>query len=326
MAKIHPETLRTLRERRGLKSQAELAKATQGRNKVGLATIKRIEASGAEYEARADTVQSLARTLEVSVEELAAPPQDRRELGKARVLGYRVLKGLVRAENALSFDMVEHLYGVPADRQIAMAPLLFALMAEGSLAWRREQLAAIDEAAEKLASVARSAGHLSFAYAVSAESGSSVERESIERHDLFGRHAPDDAYHKGYDPNTNNPFVDYLRTFAKRIESDDIQIDLDIFEDLPEYRIGASVIEGITGDNRLAYYAMSRGHAKIKDIPEHHLGEDEEDGRIAWMVSRIPEKEREALREEERNLEALRKKLGIDLSETVDHAPSSEPC
>ena len=79
------------------------------------------------------------------------------------MLGYRVLNELVRAENALSFDMVEHLYGVPADRQIVVAPLLFALAAEGSLAWRKEKVAAIDEAVEKLATLAGSAGHLSFA-------------------------------------------------------------------------------------------------------------------------------------------------------------------
>ena len=227
------------------------------------------------------------------------------------------------------------------DSQIAIAPLLVALMAEGSFAWRRERLAAIDEAVEKLDSLARSAGHLSFAYAAAAEEGSAYEDESIERRDVFGHHASDRAYDRGYDPTTNNPFVDYLRAFATRVKSGDILVGPEIFDDLPKYWIGASAVEKITGSDRLAesgpffaasditslaQYAMTRGHAKIKDIPEDLLGEGRKEERIAWMVSRIPEKEREALREEEVKLEALRKKLNIDLSETAARAPSPEPC
>ena len=329
MVAIHPETLKTLRNRSGL-SQKALAGATQGRHRVGVATIKRIEASDMPRDVRSHTAQCLARALGISVEELSGEPRDDGESeGKLRFFGYRPIKGAIKAENALSFEMVEHLYGVPVDRQIAVAPLLLALMAEGSLAWRREKLAAIDEAVEKLDSLASSAGHLSFAYAVGAANGSIAERESIEKRDLFGRQASDFAYQKGYNPNENNPFVDYLRTLATRIEFDDNQIDIDsdIFsDDLPDYRIGASVVEKTAGDDRQAYYAMSRGHAKVKDIPEDLLGEDRKDERIAWMILRIPDKEREALEAEERKLEALRKKLNIDLSETADRAPSPESC
>ncbi len=324
MVAIHAEILKTLRKRSGLTQEA-LAKE----GKVGIATIKRIEAAEETYEARSLVAERLARALGVAVEALSGEPLDDREgESKLRFFGYRPIKGAVRAENALSFDMVEHLYGVPADRQIAVAPLLFALAAEGSLAWRKEKLTVIDEAVKRLATLAESAGHLSFAHADRVGEGSDWERESIERRDLFGRHASDRAYDQGYDPNTHNPFVDYLRMFAKRIESDDIQIeiDLDIFNELPRYGIGERIIEEATGDDRRAYYAMSRGHVRVRDIPQGLLGEERKDERIAWLISHIPEKEREALEEEERELEALRKKLNIDLSATADPAPSPESC
>ena len=72
----HSEILRTLRKRRRLSQQA-LAEATRGRNKVGVATIKRIEAADGEYEAHSRVAKALAQALHVSVEDLAKEPQDR---------------------------------------------------------------------------------------------------------------------------------------------------------------------------------------------------------------------------------------------------------
>ena len=108
MVPIHPEILKSLRKRSGLPSQEALAKAS----KVGVATIKRIEASEEAYEARSLVAERLAHALGISIEELSGEPVDDGESeGKLRFLGYRPIKGAVRAENALSYDMVEHLTG-----------------------------------------------------------------------------------------------------------------------------------------------------------------------------------------------------------------------
>ena len=325
MVTIHPEILKGLRKRSGLSSQEALARAS----KVGVATIKRIEASEEAYEARSLVAERLAHALGVTVEALSGEPGENRKGERIlRYLGYRQVKPLLDSDTALSCDVVEHLYGVPADRQIALAPLLFALMAEGSLAWRQEQIDAVDEAAKKLSSLSESARHLSFVANGDIDIGSGLEHESIAKRDVFGFHIHEDSYQKGYDPNETNPFADYLRSFAERVQSDDIQIDvgLDIIDGLPRYRIGEDLTEEMTGEDRLALYAMSRGHARMKDIPEALLGEDGKEDRIAWMVSRIPGKERKEFEEQEREFEALRKKVGIDLSGTTGDAPSPEPC
>lgn len=319
MVAIHPEILKTLRKRAGLSQQA-LADATQGRNKVGIATIKRIEAANRTYEARPRIADGLAKALQVPVEDLGNEPQAPQTIDRhLRNLGYRRIKRTLDSDTALAFDMVERLYGIPSKCQIDMAPLLVALMAEGSLAWRREQLAAIDEATEKLRSLGDSAGHLCFVNAVwRTENGAHGERESIEQRDLFGRSVSDEAYELGWDPEMSNPFVDYLRQFAREVGVDKVTIEEEIFGDFPTYKIAEDEVENLTGGDALAKHSISRGHAKISDIPEDLLVEDRRGDRIAWIVSRVPEKERKEYEEWEVEWKAI-----LNLGSTT---VSSESC
>ena len=319
MVAIHPEILKTLRKRAGLSQQA-LADTTQGRNKVGIATIKRIETVEGTYETRPRIAEGLAQALGVSVQDLSEEPRDVRAAERTlRSWGYRRIKALLDSKTALAFDMVERLYGISPQQQIDMAPLFTALLAEGSLTWRREQLGVIDEAVEKLDTVGSSSGHLHFAYAAGTENGSRVERKSIEKRDLFGLYLLENGWQLSFPGDEEvNPIAAYLRHFAQKVGAKEVAIEEEAVDGaFPNYWIAEDEIEAITGGSNLARHAMSRGHARIKDIPEDLLGEDRKDDRIAWMVSRIPEKERG-------DVEALRKKLNIDLSETADPALSPE--
>ncbi len=316
MVAVHPETLRALRKRSGL-SQKALADATQGRHTaVGVATIKRIEALDTPRDVRQHTADCLARALGVAVEELSREPEDSEKTEReARVVGYRLLREVVRAETTLALDMVDHLYGISPKDQIAMAPLFAALLAEGSLARRKERLAEVEEKFADLEAL----GGRAFTHAYNRFWDSvHYERGSIEEREIFGSEAWEES-HFGYEYEENNAFVAYLTELADKVDAGNINIESEWGYDFPSYEIGGSVIEEVTGDDRWAGYAMSRGHARIKDIPEDLLGEDRKDDRIAWMASRIPENER-------KELEALRKKLNIDLSETADPAPSPESC
>ena len=137
---IRPETLKSLRERKGL-SQAKLeARSDEMRQKVGIATIKRIETwtETDMYMASTTVAERLAKVLGVDVEALAkAPSADSPDLSKKlRKLGMRQLRVAVHENTSLAFRMVEHLYNIPVRAQIEMAPLCMALLAEGSLVWR----------------------------------------------------------------------------------------------------------------------------------------------------------------------------------------------
>ena len=300
---IKSETLKAFRSRHSM-SQADLSRATDGNERVSVSTIKRIESANGEYDANARIVKKLAEVLKVQPEDLTKEPQppqaqdddDRKKL--LRESGYSPLKAVVDGETALAFQMVELLYGIPIRSQILMAPLFSALLAEGSFAWRRERLEAIDAAANELMS--QGGGSFSFANAVCrVQNGARDEEDSISKRDLFGKEVGEDTYDLGFDPSKNNPFADYLQDFATASRAENIAFDPDEFGDwktpegLPEYRIAPDVIEKLTGGDYWAEFALLRGFARLRDIPENLRGENVADTRIEWLASQVPTEERE---------------------------------
>lgn len=292
---IHPETLKAYRTRKHW-TQEQLADATRGPHKVSLPTIKRIESTKANtYPANDRVAEALAKVLGISVEDLAKGPSETGDHEESlRKFGYRPLRTMIDAETALAFNMVQHIYGIPVRSQIEMAPLFAALLAEGSLAWRRKRVEAIEEASSKLQELG--GGHYSFVYAAwRVDEGTAEEHESIIKRDLFGVQASEQAFDCGYDRSANNPFADYLEKFANEAQAQTITFDKDFgwktSEGLPAYRIGADIIERLTADDPDAEYALLRGHVRLKDIPEELRSDDKEAERVAWMIARIPDEE-----------------------------------
>ena len=66
----------------------------------------------------------------------------------------------------LAYDLVSHRYGPTRAEIVELAPLLFTLLAEGCLAWRRERLEKVREAAAGLRELAEGASQLYFARAI----------------------------------------------------------------------------------------------------------------------------------------------------------------
>lgn len=320
---IHPEALKAFRARMHL-TQDQLADATRGPNRVSLPTIKRIEGTkdGA-YPANDRVAATLAKALRVSVEDLSRVPSKSEDLEESlRKRGYRPLRTMIDEETSLAFNMVQDIYGIPIRSQIVMAPLFAALLAEGSLAWRRKRVAAIEEASANLQELG--GGHCSFVGAVwRVDEGADGERKSIGKRDLFGIHVSEAAFDLGYDRSTNNPFADYLEVFAGEVQSETVRIDKEFGwktgEGLPDYRVGADIIERLTGDDPDAEYALLRGHVRMKDIPDDLLGHDKEGERVAWMIERIPPEELAARKAEADELAAL-----IGLDENGNDAPSPD--
>ena len=295
---IRPDTLRALRERRGL-SQAKLeVRSEEMRQKVGIATIKRIEtwSETEAYMANATVAERLAKVLGVSVGDLANEPKadDIDRTKELRKVGMRQLRTAVHENTALGFRMVEHLYGIPIRAQIEMAPLCMALLAEGSLTWRKKRLTEIDEKAAQLMSLG--GGNFSFAQAAYRTQEAALgEEESIRKRDVFGKCVAEDTYDLGYDPNTNNPISDYLRELTQEFGTSDVTLDPEFFEigplGFPEYRIGADLLHELTAGDPDAEYALACGHATISDIPKAMLGTENTQRRVEWLISQIPEDE-----------------------------------
>lgn len=328
---IHPASLKSFRDRKHW-TQEQLAEATKGKSKVSLPTIKRIESTkDGSYPANDRVAEGLAKALGCTIDDLSKPPTDEAAFeASLRRSGYRPLRTMVDAETALAFNMVEHIYGIPIQTQVVMAPLFTALLAEASLAWRRERVAEIKEAAGRLMSLG--GGHFSFASsAYRADEGADLERKCIEKRDLFGKDVWDQTYDLGYDDSTNNPFADFLKYLAQQAEAKTVAFRGDWFDEIdgwktsegmPQYRIGADIIESITGLDDDAEYALLRGHVRLKDIPADLLGDEKEADRIAWLTSRIPQEELEKRKKERAELLAL---LGdISLANSIATADGAE--
>jgi transcriptional regulator with XRE-family HTH domain len=309
---IHPDALKHYRARKDW-TQERLAEATKGKNKVSLPTIKRIEGTkDGSYPANDRVAEGLAKALGVTVDILSKPPTDEAEReASLRHFGYRPLRTMLDAETALAFNMVQQIYGIPIHSQIVMAPLFATLLAEGSLAWRRERVAEIEAATATLMSLG--GGHFSFANsAYRAEDGAFHEKRCIEKRDLFGDDIWEDVYDLGYEPSENNPFADFLKHFASKVGARAVSFEGDwstsswkTSEGMPEYRIGAELISELTGDNPDAEYALLRSHARLKDIPAELHGNERQADRIAWIISRIPEEELAKRKAEQKELSSL---------------------
>lgn len=319
---ILPAALKALRKRRNL-SQAKLeARSEEMHQKVSIATIKRIETwdKTGPYMANPTVAERLSKVLSVRVEDLAGDPgSDERE---RRPFGMRQLRATVHEDTLLAFRMVEHHYSIPIRAQIEMAPLCMALLAEGSLARRKKRLSEIVEKADELMSLG--GGNFSFAHAVYRTQDAAIDEEkSIQKRDVFGKEVAEDTYDLGYDPNSNNPFADYLRELAKAYDGAYITLDPAPYEGelgpfgFPIYRICTELVDELTGDDPDAEYALACGHARVADIPTHLLGEDNTEERVEWIRSRIPDDElvdRKALLEE----------FGIDLGLSAANPVKSE--
>lgn len=313
MPEVHPEALRDLRTKKGL-SQKSLA----DESKVGRATIQRIEDAKGPRDVRTLTVERIAKALGVEAADLARSPQDD-ETGH-HLVPMRRVGALIDGRKALGFELVHAIYGISPREQITMAPLMTALMVEACLDWRRKQLDRIAALADELRSL--SGSH--FAYQVASDKADDRvehERKAIRDLDVFGWNLREDDYDDGYDPERNTTFADFLRDFARNLDirtlafDDEEDVSLD---GLPAYAFVPHYIDGITGGDPDARYALERGHVQFGDIPQSLMPDDRRDDRVAWIVSKIPDKERAARRE-------WLAELGIDIPSSPEPTPETAP-
>lgn len=318
---ILAETVKALRDKKR-HSQQRLADASR----VGLATIKRVEtARRGSYSAADHTAAAIAKALGVAVEDLAKPPHQEAAGDQVRraPAQQKPLRRVIDTETALAFEMVERLYGIPVRSQLSMAPLFAVLLAEGSLARRKQLVAAVSENLLRLDTLGE--GHLAFAHPnVLVDEAIAAEQNSIEQRDVFGEHVAEMAFEYGYDSDRNNPFADYLRVLAKEVDQSLIQLSDWLGRPgagLPDYEVGSGLIDEITGGSSDAKYALQRRHVALKDIPEGLVGPAKQEERIAWIVSRIPEGELADRRASEAGLAEILDSLELG---AVDPAPGSK--
>ena len=139
---IDPERLHSLRQKKGL-SRPQLAKQSG----ITERTIQRLEKEPQPSQKK--TLNRLAKALRVEPEvltgELPLPESDKAPEPERVQIGAQVAPKV-----RLAYDFIKRRYGVSATEIINMAPLFFALLAEGSLAWRRKKLKELEEGVDRL--------------------------------------------------------------------------------------------------------------------------------------------------------------------------------
>jgi len=291
---IKPEVLKTLRKRKKL-SRQQLAERT----KLSLRQLARLESGTASStKVRERTLEQLAKALGVEQGVLTgeqALPEAASILEERADQGERVqVSAALLPEVRLAYSLIQRRYGVNMTTIINSAPLLFILLAEKSLAWRREKLKAVNEAIGKLEALAD--GHPFFVDPIRSINAATDEEDSIGKLDLFGEHIGQDEKY-GYDASKNNPFADYLRELAGTLDNPDIitmRRDEVIWggptHGFPEHDILKGELARITGGSVLASLVLKWGHARIDDIPDELLAEDAAERRAKWLEAKLPER------------------------------------
>ena len=303
--RIDPNRLRDLRKKQSL-SLVKLAEKTKRVNPPGITekTIQRLEdISRQNTTVREHTIESLVKALSVEpgvltgdlpLSESDKAPADNPE---------RVQIGAQIAPKArLAYDLIKRRYGVSATEIINMAPLFFALLAEGSLAWRREKL---EEGAGHLQQI--EFGHGVFGSALTvADMAMSEEEGSINKNDLFGEHLLEQDVIGGwpFDPDEDNPFVYYLHKLVNDLDIPGV-VDVDSGDlcfgsppKFPDYDICCEELDCIANGSPDAKRTLETGCARLSEIPEELMKEDAGEERSKWLEERlldifkeIPEKE-----------------------------------
>ncbi|MDD9997296.1 MAG: helix-turn-helix domain-containing protein [Rhodospirillaceae bacterium] len=291
---INPDTLMRLRRnkrmsRRGLAqksgiSERHIARLETTRSSVRATTVNQI----------AGALQTDQKTLtsEVEVDAFEAPDVQ---------MGLKISPQL-----RLAFDLVGQRYGISRRELVELAPLLFTLMAEGCLAWRRECLQQVEDAMGRLSELSE-IGQLGFAGLLhDIETGCDVEGDSIGKADLLGDVVRRDGHFSGSDyPNRCTPFADYLCKLAEDLKldrtvvfnSDDpteyiSTVGCDTIWGAEPYLVCATELADLAGDSKLAYWALAHGDVRLSQLPKELLGPDAKDARAEWIESNTSDETR----------------------------------
>ena len=312
---IDPENLKALRQSKGLSRRALAAKAG-----VSQRQLARLEASDSTRKVRAMTFEKIAKALDADDKKLsgATPVEPRSAPGEHGHVGIRRVSPQLR----LAYDLVCYRYK-PTMRQVfELAPLLFVLLAEGSLAWRREHTAKVDEAIQRLEEL-QDDSHFFFRFW---DIGEAVEEErnSIGNGDVLG----DEVWYPH-----GNPFASYLRKLAEELgvegifdpSSHSVGWPIAIWGAEP-YMVCRDTLGELTGDSEHARLALVHGDVRLSEIPKELLPskpDDRKDDRIAWLESKLSDEVRRSF-ESSRKLSAYLAKH-LELPNTDAARPTGEP-
>ena len=291
---IDPERLRRLRKGQKL-SRAKLSEQA----KVSVRTIQRLESdSEASETPREHTLERLAGALRVEegvlTGELPFP-----ELDEPATLEPVQISAKIDPMARLAYDLIKRRYGVSATEIIDVAPLFFVLLAEGSLAQRRERMKEAYDHLERIRQSTDGAYHClnmtdTQGIIDSIEDSIDLEEASIGKTDLFGEGLLPDSKNPWiadpFDPYDTNPFADYLRGLADALDKPSVVScsQTGLLGSFPPYWICLGMLKDITNGSDEARSALTSRAVRLDEIPEELMAEDAGEARAKWLADKAP--------------------------------------
>ena len=207
---IHPKRLRDLRTRKKF-SRRKLAK----KSGVSEKQIGRVETSETDVPVRMNTMIKLASALGVDAEMLLDDPSTLDPLPVPPSQDVQ-LSIKISSQVRLAYDLVKHRYGPSQKDIINLAPLLFVLLAEGSLSWRRQWLEEAKAAMERLKQLTSERESLNpEELDLEWDESFEAEQESIKKNELLGDEILSGKGYWDSSDHMETPFLDYVTRLTK---------------------------------------------------------------------------------------------------------------
>ena len=297
--KIDPDRLRELRKRKRW-TRKRLSNLAD----IHARTIQRLENEPEQCQkSREDTLNRLADALDVEpgvlIGELPLPESDNAPASDPDPVQ---IGAQIAPKVRLAYDLVKRRYGVSATEIINMAPLFFALLAEGSLARRREKLEEKRQKIDDLRLIEEMA-HTRFGILEDlSDEAETMERYSINKVDLFGDCLFEDwgytiniLVDQPFDPSEDNPFASYLRKLKDElaipgvvnVEGGGLRFGSPL--KFPGYDICSDELNRITNGFSDARGTLETGYTRLSEIPEELMAEEAGEKRAKWLEDRLPD-------------------------------------
>lgn len=290
---IKADRIRILREAAKPKklSQDGLAKLAR----IGKRQIQRIEQNDGDLQIRQNTLERLAKALRVDPRVITGehPLPNHASLADHGSSLSSTTTVRLTAMLQLQFDLVEEIYGAKFQDLMQLAPTLFVLIAEQSLAWRVKMLESKGQRLEEFA-LLRGKGESGDKFFECAEElwgDLSQEAQSIASNDVFG-----DCI-ESQDPWGPNPFALFLQ---QELSSKNLRGKLDCdsgavehgawtyFEGhhVPILEVCDNHLNYLAGYTPEAIQALRTGVVSIKSIPQELRDRSKTVDRVQWIIER----------------------------------------
>ena len=304
--RVDPERLSAAMARKGLSVKGLARKASSGGHTISERTISRLRSGKEAGGVRRQNIEALAAALDMQpgnlTGELPAPGADLPESPL-----FPETRWNIRLPTAIrnAYSLVAIRYRVPAARIVELAPLVFLLMAEQSLASRRQRLKEMRDAYAARQALAEQARHLPLNAAFDAvlDDIYAAEQSSIDERDLFADALLNDRrltaveFYEDYNEDEHNPFAAFLRSLAVELVALEAPIEVDkVSRDRTEYRLCREHALVLADDDEALADDILDGSLPLHELPSEFRRDETKAARIEWFRRKAAERH-EALRQ-----------------------------